>query len=546
MYVITTNKDLATQAKHDYKKIYSETIIFQCADAYIITANRGKRGLVKNFGENAVFVFGTIFNTDHFNEELLESYNAFEDFRADLKKDNQLFFGHYVIILANSDTIEVIADRVGLINTYYSQTKNNDIIISDDLLEVCRLSGSNELCAQTVYEFLLTESNVGRHTIFENVFRLGFGRQIILKNGELEEKNIYHYAIEKLSTEEYSKRIERYFACFCNYTGKITADLSAGHDTRTITAIAHKTINQFSGFTHARQDDGGCDGQISEIIAEKLRIPFYYVDYSEEREPDEIDALEVLRETVLQRDAKRSQRWPILFTKKYGGCDLALGGLGGEVLRGKYNDFKNIEDFTAVYYRGNEAEKVCGFKNYSENVQNELKQYRLPQGMNRELLPNWYYAVAKMRIWGSGCIHHALLYGDVIHPLMDWYLMNPIFGFEKTELQDAKLQMQLIELFAPELTGIPINGVQSGKHMNWGNALKVYVSCLPKVRAIGTILRCRTRNKKEKAQLSVPENIPQELMGVFAVPLQELLTSKGKSVASRMRTILMAYDYIQS
>lgn len=78
----------------------------------------------------------------------------------------------------------------------------------------------------------------------------------------------------------------------------------------------------------------------------------------------------------------------------------------------------------------------------------------MSQGLNRELLPNWYYAVAKMRIWGSGCIHHALLYGDVVHPLMDWYLMHPIFGFDRTELRDAKLQMRLIELFAPELAGI--------------------------------------------------------------------------------------------
>lgn len=545
MYVITTDQAIADQVKRDYEKIYSEANIFQCADVCVITACMEKGGAVRQFGENTVFVFGTIFNTEYFNKELLASYDHFEDFRTDLKGDTQIFFGHYVVILASREAVEIIPDRVGLINTYYSQTENDGIVISDDLLEVSRTSGNHELYAQAVYEFLLTESNIAKYTIFKNIFRLGFGKQIVFKNRKMMEQDIYHYVIEKLSTEEYIAKVEKYFACFRHYKGRITADLSAGYDTRTVCAIAHKMLPAFAGFTHARNDDGGCDGQTSKIIAEKLHIPFYYVDYNEEREAADADYLEVLRETVVLRDAKRSQSWPILFSKKYDDCELALGGLGGEVFRGKYNTFKRIEDFIAVYYRGTEAEKVCGFEGYSENVQNELKQYRLPSNMNRALFPNWYYAVAKMRIWGSGCIHHALLYGDVVHPMMDWYLLNPVFGFTAEEIQDAKLQMRLIETFAPELAGIPVNGMTTMKHASGSNPFKAYVSQWPKVRAIGTSLRCRRRNRKERTQLAAPPNIPQELMGAFAAETQDILTGKGKSVASRMQTILKAYDYVQ-
>ena len=545
MYVITTNRKRAAQAKHDYEKIYGGATIYQYTDIYMVTACFKKGVLMKEFDKRAIFVLGTIFHAQAFNETLLDSYNNFDDFCRDLKQEQQSFFGHYVVVLIDEGIIEVISDRVGLINTYYSQINDNDVAISDDLLEVSRVSENKELCAQAVYEFLLTESNVGRLTIFNHIFRLGFGKQLVVKDGKITEKDIYHYTIEKLRFEEYVERIETYFGCFGHYRGRITSDLSAGYDTRTICAIAHKTLGQFAGFTNVRQDDGGCDGQTSKLIAQKLQIPFYYVDYSEEQEPDEKNYLEALRETTVLRDAKRSQRWPILFAKKYGGCELAFGGLGGEVLRGKYNDFNKITDFIAVYYRGNEAEKVCGFKRYSENVRRELNDYRMPLGIDTKLLPNWYYAIAKMRIWGSGCIHHALLYGDVVHPLMDWYLLNPIFGFEDEELRDAQLQMRLILAFAPELKGIPINGITSERQVSLGATLRTYACRLPKVRAIGTNLRCRYRNRKEKSQLDIPQNIPLELKRVFAVETQALLTSKGKSIADRMQTILSAYAYVK-
>ena len=73
------------------------------------------------------------------------------------------------------------------------------------------------------------------------------------------------------------------------------------------------------------------------------------------------------------------------------------------------------------------------------------------------MIQNWYYAAVQMRIWGSGYIQMSNLYGDVVHPFMDWYLMNPIFGFGLDEVKDAKLQQYVIDSFAPELKDVPIN-----------------------------------------------------------------------------------------
>lgn len=125
--------------------------------------------------------------------------------------------------------------------------------------------------------------------------------------------------------------------------------------------------------------------------------------------------------TCLLRDAKRSVKMPLLFSGKFSGCDLSLGGYGGEIIRAKYNIYPNIKQFTSCFYKTFEAEKICGFKKYGQQISEELNSYYKPENLSPDLIQNWYYATAKTRIGGSAFLQMSSMYGDVIHPFMDWY-----------------------------------------------------------------------------------------------------------------------------
>lgn len=546
MFFLTTSKEKAFYVTKEYKNLYRTVDIFEYFGIFIITtSNTEKNCIIKNFGESAIFIFGTIFDDHFFNQELLDTYNCFDDFSSDIKKEKKTFFGHYVVILLNASKkiVEVFSDKIGLINTYYTIDKGKDAYISDDLIELSKVSENGQLYSQAVYEFVLTESNVGKFSIFKNVYRLELGKQLVLKNNVLKEENIYEYKIEKLSEEEYIKRVEEYFKCFNNYKGKICTDVSAGYDTRLINSIAHKTINQFEGFNNANERDGGCDKEISKIIAQVLGIKLHSVEYSKARKCNKSDYMTVLRETTVMRDAKRSQRLTILMEEKYKECDLAIGGYGGESVRAKYNKYENIKDFIYRYYKGNEAEKVCGFKNYSINLEKELNEYRLPINLDKYWLQNWYYSVAKMRIWGAGFIHLSFLYGNVVHPFMDWHLLNPLFGFTKEELQEAKLQLKLISIFTPELSGLPINAKMDSinKKKTLKELTKKRVEHVLVSSGFFYCLYCRYRNIKEKQNDIKLEEIPEDLLRDEEINVRKMLSCNGEIIAQRMKTVISAY-----
>lgn len=540
MFFITTSREMAGLVKEDYKQVYKNVDAYEYFNTSVITAsNLDKKILMKSFGENAIFIAGTIFDKDSFNEAFIDSYNDFNLFVKDLKSNTQIFFGHYVVIIIDAvrKSVEVITDRIGLINVYYAMSEEGNYI-SDDLLEVGKLTNS-KLYDQAVYEFLLTEAPVGKESIFEDVWRLGFGKQLLLQNGVLKEKDIYDYRIEKLSKEEYIKRIESYFRCFNKYTGRISTDLSAGYDTRLINAIAYKTIEHFEGFNNINDHDGGCDGEISKIMANRLGIKLNCADLNAARRCTREDYLSVLRETGALRDVKRSQRLAVLLENKYEICDLAIGGYGGEVIRAQYNKYAGMKGFVDRYYYGDIGVKICKFKDYSKKVMSELEEYKVADEVDSELLQNWYYAVSRMRIWGSGFIHVSLLYGDVVHPFMDWYLLNPLFGFKKEELHDAKLQRELINTFAPRLSDIPINARMNTpvKKVTVKDNIKSILKSNDMVRHIS----CRYRNIKESFALT--DNMAEELLSDSNMDIKRISTKCGKTVAQRMQTIISAYRY---
>ena len=62
-----------------------------------------------------------------------------------------------------------------------------------------------------------------------------------------------------------------------------------------------------------------------------------------------------------------------------------------------------------------------------------------------------------MRIWGGSWITMSSIYGGILHPFMDWYLINPVFSYEPKKLENGKYQQKIINYFAPQLNKLPIN-----------------------------------------------------------------------------------------
>ena len=425
LFCITQSKEEAELVRKDYEVIFpGKNSIYMLSDELFVTVTFGFRSKIayRKMKDDHIFVFGTIFNENGFTNEIIENIDNYSEFMTAVVDSTQKFYGHYTILgfRGEDQSLEIITDRIGCLNVYYSYTRDQKICIGNDVFEVARVSRNTELDVQAVVEFLMTESNVHSRTFFQNVTRLGFGKGLFYEKGRLFERTVYEYQIERLSEYDYRKRIDNYFGYINQYAKEIEVDISGGYDTRLIASISHKKLSLFTGFSNYNRFDGGIDAELSPIISGLLGISCHTFDYKSVSKVSGQQKL-IWHGTSCLRDAERSRLFPIQFLHRYDAGDLSLGGYGGEIMRAKYNIYPDIKQFISYYYKGYEAEKICGLKGYRQNVRKELETYHKPQALPEEMEQNWYYAVAKMRIWGSAFLQMATLYGDIIHPFMDCF-----------------------------------------------------------------------------------------------------------------------------
>lgn len=545
VYFISTDKEKTAEAALELEELYGKkTDTYRCGKLNIAVSSAYRdHYIMQTFGEDRIFVVGTLFSRDGFAQDALESFDSYESCIAAMKGEEQLFFGHYVAICvdAGKKSIEIIQDRVGLINTYYAGTDEQGYCVSNDVLLVSKYSGNHSLCRQAVHEFVLLEANAGAQTIFANVLRMKLGNGLLLTEETLEERNVYSYSIEQMDTDAYLQRITDYFSCFNKYQKRIAADVSAGFDTRLILSIAHKHVKGIRGFSAKNDHDKGVDEEISRIITERLHVDCYFMESYDTVTVSEKDKELVLHGSAALRDSNNSGKWGHLFRERYKYADLVLGGYGGEVMRVKYNRYSDVKDFARQYYKGEEAKKICKFEKFTDHILQELAECALPEGLAPDMIQNWYYAVVQMRIWGSGFIQMSDLYGDVVHPFMDWYLLNPMFGFPQEELKNAKLQKYIIDFYAPELKDVPVN-CHMGAKPSFKDHLKHLIHYHKSIRNAATLTYCRLRNLREngRTQFELKELPPCE----EAINWNRMQHKLGKSAASRTQSVVRAYQCV--
>lgn len=539
VYFISTNKEKTMQAGNELEKLYGKPAdIYECDQIYIAISSAYKAGcIMRSYEDGSVYLIGTIFGSSGFNQDILDLYDSYQGFMDAVKGTEQVFFGHYIIIGTDNrkQCVEVIPDRIGMINTYYASNPSEGYCCSNDIILAAKYSGNHQLCRQAVHEFVLLEANVGVQTIFSGVSRLKLGNGLILQGKSIIEKAIYEYSVEKLSVSQYMERIRQYFMWLGYYGKKIVVDVSGGYDTRLILAIAHTEIKDLIGFSAENSSDNGIDEELSRIITERLGVSYYSMKSYRTIRVTDRDKEVGLHGASAMRDYNNSGKWSHLFRERYSCGDLVLGGYGGEVLRAKYNRYSDLDDFVKQYYKGEEAEKICKFSSFADNIKKELGAYIVPKELDPAHLQNWYYAMAQMRIWGSGFIQMSALYGDVVHPFMDWYLLGPIFGFEPEDLKKAKLQKYIIDFYAPELKDIPIN-CHMGKGPSLKNRLKALIHNHKCIRNIGTLTYCCLRNLHENRvggheTVEFPE-CDQPL------DRERIMQKSGKAVRSRMESVV--------
>lgn len=367
-------------------------------------------------------------------------------------------FGHYVFFISSSEGFRIVPDPVGLINVYYADS-SNEFCIGNDLLIVAGVMGKCALSTYGVREFVLNENTIGAETVFADVKRLGLGRELCVFENVIEERPFHNLTPEKIGFDAYVERISSYFKALANYKGSVAAEVSAGFDTRLVIACAQSSLSNMLLITNQNQSDHGVDEVLSKVLARKLGLELVVV-----RRPENVRQKNdhLLHMFSVGRDIYRSAAWLDISSEKYKNAALVLGGYGGEAIRAKYCKYNGVADFAARFYK---ATKVTGEDQRKMFVDEICRQMAavdlLSDNVGSKDICNRIYALDRMRVWGGAATTAMMIYGDRLHPFMDWYLLGPVLSFSEGAVQEEKLQGQLIERFSPGLMTLAVNPIST-------------------------------------------------------------------------------------
>ncbi|MCK4664610.1 MAG: hypothetical protein KAT68_17205 [Bacteroidales bacterium] len=455
LFLLTNKRQKAEIAKETWLDLFRCAEIYELNNGLFLTftnAYRKKKHFYKKYKNNSIFGFGTFFSENGFFDNAITSSIDLSRFTANTADD---LYGHYIFVIESENKVRFVTDKIGLLNVFWTQ-KEDEIFVSNDLVLIAGVSENSRLSEIGVQQFVLNESCIGTNTIFEDINRVKNGYELIVTESMIEQNKIYDYRPEKLNFKEYVDRIKHYFSMVAKYEGEIAADMSAGYDTRLVASSAYKYIKNLMTITNRNQFDKGVDMATSPLVAQKLKLPIEIINNLIKWD---INYGFLLHGFIVGRNVIRSKDWLSIIKEKYNKADLMLGGYGGEILRGKYNNYKDYKEFAYFYYKGKNVFKYLYKKNdYTTLLAKELKLlYPLNEGISNHQLGNWLYTMDRMRIWGGSPVTMMSLYGDVLHPFMDWYLINPIFMWNPKELKSAYLQKKITEYFSPGITKIPFN-----------------------------------------------------------------------------------------
>lgn len=458
-FYITNNKIKFNNSKKYYDKSIFETEQIDLSENYSVLI-KGKN--INNKYHNSPLVLE---NSNYFFIGLGTFFNEKGYFKDCINLDDELNFegiyGHFVFIVfyKKNNCIKIITDKIGLINVFFTSEKE-DLYISSDPFLLALSRDRIKLSLKGVNEYLLNESTLGDDTIIDEVRRLKLGHSLSLNKNKVVETLFYNYKIDKITKEEYYKRIDDYFLMVSSFKGKIGVEVSAGYDTKLVISCFNKTSKKFIGITNDNTADNGVDVHTSKVIAKVLGFGIKVINREGLKKAG---TLIMSHYFTLSRNIIRSSFMPAINKEKYKYCDLLIGGYGGEVLRGKYCKYESTKGFLLGYYKLKHLLKDNNGDEIFNDILNKMGTNYPHKDMVKGTfnLSNWFYTMDRMRIWGGGETYGKHIDGLRLHPFMDWYLLSPIFGFSDSEIEKDKLVKEIIYKNAPSISDIPINAFNS-------------------------------------------------------------------------------------
>lgn len=459
LYILSNDKYHVKSIYYNYSNLYVDTEFFDFGNIYLCMTSGYKDFFYSNQKKN-IFLIGLAFSKWGINNKLIELFKDYDDFKKNFS--NQIF-GHYTLIFVEEKKTLIVSDKIGMINNFHYSNQSYYYISNDITLFALVSDPQRFFDLKGVKQFILNESTVGERTILHNVKRVLNNKTIQILDDHYQILSDKPLKIESMSVDKYIVRLREYFKLLNDYSGSISCDISAGYDSRLVTSIAQKNINSISLNTNTNFKDGGIDYEIAFIIAERLGLSCKYLE--NDIEVDKKSLQKVLRGTASGRNVFRSRNMHERYKKKFSHFKLVLGGYGGEVIRASYNLRNNsMKNIVNKNYNG----ILSDFLRFDikKSISYDLESYSIPSNLKKTNVSNYYYLIDRMRIWGGSNILMQSLYGDVLHPFMDWHLINPILDFDMKVLKNAKLQIDLINVFSNELKGIPFNKKMSKSETN--------------------------------------------------------------------------------
>jgi hypothetical protein len=363
--------------------------------------------------------------------------------------------GHFAFLVCIDSRLHVVSDKTGNYHVYFAQDARG-FYLSTSLRAIANVLPRLTLATHEALEFINFEATLGQRTVFEEIQHTDAGAVIRCAPG-LPAQRYYEPNDQRVSFEELCERYAAYSRAFRRPELLSSADMSAGHDSRTVAALLRHGGAAFELNTNDNTSDPN-DVLIAKRVAEHMRLPLrVYANRSKEFERGKLVA-ECFDALEFGRNAFRSAYMPVYFREKASDYRLLFGGYGGELLRDKYSRYTSIDELVRTKYVSSRIWlQQKPYRAYRERLAAKFAQIGRTLGeTDQKKLVEKIYCFEKMRFWGGARITAASQYCHQIHPLLDHILARHSFDFSLEDKRDASLQRRIIGLVRG-LDEIPIN-----------------------------------------------------------------------------------------
>jgi asparagine synthetase B (glutamine-hydrolysing) len=414
---------------------------------------RGEQGAaLHQSADGWLLGFGTYYSRTKFGptclpelwEELQRhGFKAFGDLR-----------GHFAFAVCRDDKLHVVTDKTGIYHVHVA-SHGTRFYLSSSLLAIAESLPKVTLARQELLEFVNVETTFGGRTLFEEIEHAPGGVVIECKPG-LPDQTYYEPHDEAVTFDAFVERLDDYLRVFRTPDAKPCADLSGGHDSRTVVAaLAHAGVD-FDCNTNVNRTDRH-DHETAERVARHLGRPLRI--FQNQPHGGDLDRLvdDCFAALELARSLHNAANTPLLFREKSAQFPLIFGGYGGELLRDKYSRARSLEQLVRERYVSSRiwlppdvdrAYRETLIAKFERTLQ-ALGERDAKKGVEK------IYFFEKMRYWGGSRITAFNQYCYRAHPLLDHTLARHSFDFSLDDKAHAGLQKRVMAL-VPGLDRIPL------------------------------------------------------------------------------------------